>query len=233
MTTLIGINPVDRRIWWIGTIVGLVTLGGVNGYVWYIEKSAPPALPQAEPSDQTPPQPVQQAPEAEPEISEPVSDQLIASRPRSQPDSKDDTTATIAGAPDQQQMTPVTDSAQLTADNLMGTTVYGADDSSVGDIGDIALNAEGSVDAVIVDVGGFMGIGAKQVAVAMDNLQFMQDANGSMYLYTQFTQEQLENAPEYNADTYADNREIMRLQKGQEPSQTSPGQGTAGAPVAN
>ncbi|MCD1641446.1 PRC-barrel domain-containing protein [Aurantimonas coralicida] len=127
---------------------------------------------------------------------------------------ENDTTASVGGSSERSQMTPVTDSAQLTADNLMGTTVYGPDDSTVGDIGDIALNAEGSVDAVIVDVGGFLGIGEKPVAVAMDNLQFMQDANGSMYLYTQFTEEQLENAPEYNADTYAENRETMRIQNG-------------------
>ncbi|MEF2550825.1 PRC-barrel domain-containing protein [Aurantimonas sp. A2-1-M11] len=123
-----------------------------------------------------------------------------------------ETTASLGGISERSQMQPVTDAAELTADNLLGTTVYGPDDSTVGDIGDIAISPEGQVDAVIVDVGGFLGIGEKQVAVSMDNLQFMRDANGSMYLYTQFTEEQLENAPEYNADTYAENRGTMRIQ---------------------
>lgn len=122
------------------------------------------------------------------------------------------TTASTGGASNNQQMTPVTDPAKLTADNLLGTTVYGPNDSTVGDIGDIALNAQGTIDAVIIDVGGFLGIGEKPVAVAMDNLQFMQDANGSLYLHTQFTEDQLKNAPEYNSDTYAQNRDTMRLE---------------------
>ena len=67
---------------------------------------------------------------------------------------------------------------------------------------------------MIVDVGGFLGIGAKPVAVAMDNLQFMRDSGGSMYLTTDFTQDELEAAPEYNRDTYADSRDTMRIESG-------------------
>lgn len=124
------------------------------------------------------------------------------------------TTTGIAGVTDtntRDGMTAVTDRAELTADNLIGTTVYGPDDGAVGDIGDIALSTEGGVEAVIVDVGGFLGIGAKPVAVSMENLDFMQDSGGSLYLYTQFTKEQLEAATEYDAETYADNRDAMQL----------------------
>lgn len=139
------------------------------------------------------------------------------------------TTASTGGTGQQSQMTPVTDQSQLTADKLMGTTVYGPNDQTVGEIGDIALSTDGKVDAIIVDVGGFLGIGEKEVAVAMDNLQFMQDANGSLYLYTQFTEEQLKSQPEYNADTYAQSRDTMRLQSGAMPAQSS---STAPAPAA-
>ncbi|WP_206455277.1 PRC-barrel domain-containing protein [Aurantimonas marina] len=139
------------------------------------------------------------------------------------------TTASTGGTGQQAQMTPVTDQSQLTADKLMGTTVYGPNDQTVGEIGDIALSKDGKVDAVIVDVGGFLGIGEKEVAVAMDNLQFMQDANGSLYLYTQFSEEQLKSQPEYNADTYAESRDTMRLQSGAMPAQSS---NTAPAPAA-
>ncbi|MEH6718161.1 MAG: PRC-barrel domain-containing protein [Aurantimonas endophytica] len=132
-----------------------------------------------------------------------------------------DTTTTASTGGEREGMTAVTDQSELTADNLLGASVYGPNEETVGDIADIALSPEGQVDAVIVDVGGFLGIGAKPVAVAMDNLQFMQDAGGSLYLYTQFTQEQLEAAPEYDADSYADNRETMRIQSG----------GTAGQPA--
>lgn len=126
----------------------------------------------------------------------------------------DATTTASTGGSQRQGLTQVQDDATLTADDLMGTTVYGPNDESVGDIGDIAMNAEGRIDAVIVDVGGFLGIGEKPVAVGMDNLNFMRDQDGTLYLYTQFTQDQLENAPEYNQDTYAENRDSMRIQEG-------------------
>ncbi|WP_279479995.1 PRC-barrel domain-containing protein [Aureimonas sp. SK2] len=122
-----------------------------------------------------------------------------------------ETTASTTGtAPAANVGTPVT-GADLTADNLIGTSVYGPDNQTIGSIGDIALTPEGQVDAVIVDVGGFLGIGAKPVAVAMDNLQFMRDSGGSLTLTTQFTQDQLRNAPEFNRDTYAENRDQMRV----------------------
>jgi len=140
-------------------------------------------------------------------------------------------TASTGGATDRASMTPVT-GPELTADKLKGTTVYGPNDESIGEVGDIALSQDGQVDAVIVDVGGFLGIGQKQVAVAMDNLQFMKDSGGSMYLYTQFTQDQLKNAPEYNSDTYAENRDQMRIQPGAELPASTPA-GTTTTPAAN
>lgn len=117
------------------------------------------------------------------------------------------------------ELTPAGPS-ELTADKLMGSGVVGPNDKRIGTIGDIALTPQGQVDAVIVDVGGFLGIGAKPVAVAMDNLQFMHDASGKLTLMTQFTEEQLRNAPEYNSESYAANRETMRVSN---PEQPTPG----------
>ncbi|WP_274423120.1 PRC-barrel domain-containing protein [Chelativorans sp. YIM 93263] len=101
---------------------------------------------------------------------------------------------------------------QVRAENLTGTTVYGSNEESVGEIGDVILTPEGDVDAVIVDVGGFLGIGQKEVALSIDNLAFMTDENGDLYLYTQFTEEQLDAQPEYDQATYAEQRDQMLLQ---------------------
>ena len=54
------------------------------------------------------------------------------------------------------------------------------------------LTQDGKVDAVIIDVGGFLGVGEKPVAVGFDKLAFMADKDGKKYLYTNFTKEQLE-----------------------------------------
>lgn len=100
---------------------------------------------------------------------------------------------------------------QIRAEEMIGTTVYGANDANVGKIGDIILSADGQVDAYIVDVGGFLGMGAKEVAIGSDNLAFMTDADGNRYLYTTFTKEQLDAAATYDEGTYTERRTDQRL----------------------
>ena len=73
------------------------------------------------------------------------------------------------------------------------------------------LSQDGQVDAVLVDVGGWLGIGEKEVALGMDNLQFMSDEDGDLYLYTNLTKEQVEAQPEYDEAGYAENRDNMRM----------------------
>jgi sporulation protein YlmC with PRC-barrel domain len=99
---------------------------------------------------------------------------------------------------------------QISSEDLVGTTVYGANDENVGEIGDVVLQDE-KVDAIVIDVGGFLGVGEKQVAVAMDKLSFMKDGDDNMYLYTTFTKEQLDAAAAYDESTYAQNRDQQRL----------------------
>ena len=103
--------------------------------------------------------------------------------------------------------------ADISADELNGTAVYGAGDEEIGSIGDIILSEDGAVQAVIVDFGGFLGIGTKPVAVGFDNLSFLRDENGALVLRTSLTAEQLEAAPEYNEEAYtaapADNSLIV------------------------
>jgi len=100
---------------------------------------------------------------------------------------------------------------ELTAENIIGSTVYGNNEENVGEVGDLVMSQDGQIDAVIIDVGGFLGIGEKEVAIGMDNLEFMTDENGNRYLYTPFTQEQLEAQPAYDEATYADSRDEMRM----------------------
>ncbi|MGT2464707.1 PRC-barrel domain-containing protein [Mesorhizobium sp.] len=99
----------------------------------------------------------------------------------------------------------------IRVDDLKGTTVYGANDAKIGSIGDVVLTPDNKPDAVIVDVGGFLGIGAKEVAVGMDKLKFMTDKNGKKYLYTNFTKEQLQAQTAYDKSSYAANRDQQRM----------------------
>lgn len=62
---------------------------------------------------------------------------------------------------------------QMMGADLRGARVYGANNENVGDIRDILLERDGRVAALIVGVGGFLGIGEKSVALPFDAFEFM------------------------------------------------------------
>lgn len=82
-----------------------------------------------------------------------------------------------------------------------GADPVGAADRSewddIGDVNDIAMSPDGSVEAVIVDIGGFLGMGEHTVALDMNEIRFMQDDSGMRFVAVNSTREELENAPEY------------------------------------
>jgi sporulation protein YlmC with PRC-barrel domain len=78
-------------------------------------------------------------------------------------------------------------------------SVYDTRDSKIGDIRDLLLDESGKVNSVIIGVGGFLGIGEKNVAVPFSSLK-VAEKNGSRYLVLQTTKEALETAPGYTHD---------------------------------
>ena len=62
---------------------------------------------------------------------------------------------------------------------------------------DLLFSKDGSVGAVVVGVGGFLGIGEKNVAVPFEALESRADENGNVTLYINATAEQLDAAPEF------------------------------------
>jgi sporulation protein YlmC with PRC-barrel domain len=65
---------------------------------------------------------------------------------------------------------------QFRSTNLRGTRVYGANNENIGEINDVLISRSGQVAAVIIGVGGFLGIGQKDVAVPMSMLLFQPGA---------------------------------------------------------
>lgn len=105
----------------------------------------------------------------------------------------------------------IVDVTTMGTDELIGASVYSYDNDNLGEIGEIVLTDDGKTDAIVIDVGGFLGIGEKPVAVAFDDLEFRADENGNLYVYTKFTEEQLESAAEYKEDEYKQSRDRMRV----------------------
>ncbi len=62
---------------------------------------------------------------------------------------------------------------QLLGSGLMNANVRGADNENIGTVSDLVLDRDGQVIAVVVGVGGFLGIGQKNVAILDDELEFV------------------------------------------------------------
>jgi hypothetical protein len=88
--------------------------------------------------------------------------------------------------------------ADLNTEDLTGARVYGANDEDVGEISELLLTSDGAIDRAVIDVGGFLGLGERPVAVTMDELTIMRTQDGDEFrVYIDSTQETLEAQPEY------------------------------------
>jgi sporulation protein YlmC with PRC-barrel domain len=97
---------------------------------------------------------------------------------------------TSAASPDASVSKPNEPSAQFItepssnywrASKLVGVNVYGADDKKIGNIDEVLLDKGGRAEAVVIGVGGFLGIGQKDVAVPFKALEWKTEpASGLM-----------------------------------------------------
>jgi hypothetical protein len=62
---------------------------------------------------------------------------------------------------------------------LIGLDIYNRADEKLGDINEILLDKDGRVKAVVIGVGGFLGMGEHDIAVSMDKLKFMEEPHKS------------------------------------------------------
>jgi len=79
-------------------------------------------------------------------------------------------------------------------------SVYDNRESKIGDVNDILLDNNGKIEAVIIGVGGLLGIGEKNVAVPFSALK-VAEKNGNRYLVVETTKEALQAAPGYVYDS--------------------------------
>lgn len=118
----------------------------------------------------------------------------------------DTTTEQTAGIVDRQKLTApdvardgyeTVASADLTTEDLTGARVYGMNDEDVGEISELIVTDDGKLDLAVIDVGGFLGIGERPVALTFDELQIVRGDGNSFRVYIDSTKEALEAQPEY------------------------------------
>ncbi len=89
-------------------------------------------------------------------------------------------------------------SGDVSAKELLDGNVMHSVNENLGDINDILIDREGKIAAVIVGVGGVLGMGEKNVALPYDQLSFGRDDNNELVIGTTATKESLQAAPEYS-----------------------------------
>lgn len=107
---------------------------------------------------------------------------------------------------------------ELRGSELIGSRVYASEEGhsmtdaegaqsdwqDVGEINDLVVSRDGAVEGVLVDIGGFLGIGERQVAIDMDQISFVSDASTDdgedYFLVIPATMANLEEAPAYGMD---------------------------------
>jgi hypothetical protein len=80
---------------------------------------------------------------------------------------------------------------------------------NIGQVSEVVISEDGQVRAIIVGVGGFLGIGEHEVALDMNQVNFASDPQdpSQVYLIANMTAEQLENAPEFDRTALEQDRQ--------------------------
>lgn len=87
---------------------------------------------------------------------------------------------------------------EVSTEMLTGKSVYDVTDNSVGTVQDLILDDAGAISQVIIDFGGFLGLGSTQVSIGFDELTILSNAgNTDVRIYVDATKEQIQALPQY------------------------------------
>lgn len=86
---------------------------------------------------------------------------------------------------------------QWTASTLIGQPVMGSSGDKVGDVNDLVFSPNGRLAAIVVGVGGFLGVGEKNVAIPVARATTDGKRSSEVVVRVNFTKDALEKAPAY------------------------------------
>ncbi len=109
------------------------------------------------------------------------------------------------------------------ASTLIGATVAGQDGENTAAIKDVILKTDGSIDGVVIGVGGFLGIGEHPVAVKWDKIQLREGQGGKTTIHLTATKEDLKAAAPFKSKAQRDADRQAETERQQRPATpTSP-----------
>jgi sporulation protein YlmC with PRC-barrel domain len=86
---------------------------------------------------------------------------------------------------------------------VVGLNVYNSKAEKIGDINDLIIGSNGAITHAVVGVGGFLGIGEKNVAIPFASVKMSRDKDGKPTAMVDSTKEALQAAPTFKFHTSA------------------------------
>ena len=87
----------------------------------------------------------------------------------------------------------------LTTDDVERASVYGRDDETIGSISSLKVGRDGKITDAVVDVGGFLGMGAHSVMMPFSDLTILRQTGGSaVRVHLDTTKERLKAMPHHD-----------------------------------
>jgi sporulation protein YlmC with PRC-barrel domain len=106
--------------------------------------------------------------------------------------------------PDEREVIDVQEPDQFRLSDLVGTTVIAEDGRAIGEVADLLLTPAGLPEALLVSVGGIMGIGGKEVAIPWTRVAAFANEHDFQLLAIDVRRETLETAPSFQAKPVRD-----------------------------
>jgi hypothetical protein len=88
------------------------------------------------------------------------------------------------------------DAENATADDLKGAAVHDRHDGRIGSVSDVVVGGDGSIEAVVLEVGGFLGLATHTVAVDVRRVG-IQRGGDDVRVYLAMTERELRALPEH------------------------------------
>jgi hypothetical protein len=85
----------------------------------------------------------------------------------------------------------------MLASSIIGKPAVNSQDETIGDVNDLVTDRSGKIVAALIGVGGFLGIGEKDVAVRFEDLKLNRDENDNVKVTLNISKEALAQAPDY------------------------------------
>ena len=93
------------------------------------------------------------------------------------------------------------DIGAINGNDLIGADVIGAEAEKVAEVETVLTDSDGKIASLVVNVGGFLGIGEKPVEVPVADLRIEQDAEAKFRVSTNYTEDELEAMQEFEGES--------------------------------